>query len=651
MAGNILIKQGAQLLQALLSQDGPLTASHLAAQLGISERTVRSRVRAINDLSDQPVIVSGRKGYTINVQEARALLETDAQAASSDMPQNNEERGAYALKRVIQSGEPVNIYDLCEEIYVSISTMKSALGKMRRRLAEFDLALEQTGGMLSVRGTEKNKRRMLSSLLYDEASANFMNLSTIQAAFPNINVEFVRNCVRETLEAHRYFVNDYSLVNLILHIAIAIDRIGREEHYGSDAGEQASEEGMSVRPHEHDMAHEIGRKLEGHFHITFPPSEEYELALLLAARTTMLDYQEETRESLRAYVDADCLALVDELIGDMEAFYFIDLSEHEFYVRFALHIKNLLTRAGQNAFARNPLTDEIKRNCPLLYDAAVNAAGTIKRRTGFQINDDEIAYIAFHLGSTIEAQKQLSSKVKVALFCPAYYNVDKNLQGFLERYFQDDILVTNVVTSQRELAHVAGADLIITTNPVDHVAGTPVHQIGIAPRETDIPSLRAIVLAIQRDKRRAKFRRQLLELIRPEAFAAASPLAARREIIHAMSERLCALGCVGAHFEDDVLEREELSSTAFGQVAIPHTMKPNASESSIAVLIPKHPVAWNGSQVSLVLLLAFSRGQRATFNELFDPLVSILMNPENVLSLRDATDCSDFVERLSNMLE
>ena len=286
----------------------------------------------------------------------------------------------------------------------------------------------------------------------------------------------------------------------------------------------------------------------------------------------------------------------------------------------------------------------------MLYDTAVGSAGIIKRRTGIQINDDEIAYIAFHLGSTIEAQKQLNSKVKTVLYCPAYYNIDKNLQAFLNKHFSDDVLVTNIVTSERALGHLAGADLIITTNPIAHAPAVPVLHIGIAPRDTDVPQVRAAVERVQRDKRREKFRRRLGELIKPELFATGEPLRTREEIIHAMSARLIELGYVNEGFEDDVLEREHLSSTAFGAVAVPHTMKPYANESSMSVLVPEEPVAWDGGTVSLVIMLAFSRGQRATFNEIFDPLVSILIDPLNVRELAGIRDYQAFIDRLGDML-
>ena len=59
----------------------------------------------------------------------------------------------------------------------------------------------------------------------------------------------------------------------------------------------------------------------------------------------------------------------------------------------------------------------------LIYDISVSLAATIKEKTGISINDDEIAYIAFHLGSALEAQKSLTEKITVALYCPSYYDM------------------------------------------------------------------------------------------------------------------------------------------------------------------------------------------------------------------------------------
>ena len=165
-----------------------------------------------------------------------------------------------------------------------------------------------------------------------------------------------------------------------------------------------------------------------------------------------------------------------------------------------------------------------------------------------------------------------------------------------------------------------------------------------------MPRVRDAIEAIRRDKRRARFRQQLEELMAPGLFHAASPLETRDAIISELTQQLVQRGWVNDAFERDILEREQLSSTAFGTVAVPHTMKPCAQRSSISVLIPREPVSWGGRRVELVLMLSFSRRQRATFNEIIDPLISILLDPANVQSLRAAQNERAFLDPLITML-
>ena len=576
------------------------------------------------------------------------LLNNDGVTRDDDsVPQSSPERVTWLANRLLRSRESLNVFDLCEEIYISISTMKNELARVRRRFARFDLELVQSDNSISVVGTEKNRRRLLSELLYDEASVSFLDLGTIQRAFPDIDTVYIKDCVNEILDEHRYFVNDYSLINLILHIAIAIDRIRSSGTDGVDTVPGAA----SLRAHEHDMAASIAERLEERFHISFSPNETDELALLLASRTTMLDYEDETRESIRQHVSPECLALTDKLIGEIETFYYINLSESEFFVRFALHIKNLLVRAENGAFAKNPLTSEIRSSCPMLYEAGVDAASVIEHETGLTINEDEIAYIAFHLGSTLEALKQLSAKVKTVLYCPMYYNIDKKLQSFLETNFKNDILIIAVATTEVELQRAFDAELVIATAPVNALLETPIYQIGIVPRESDVGHIGNLISHIRRDKRKAEFRQRLEELVHPEFFSVGTDITCREGAIHLMAEQLEGAAFVDASYEEEIWSREKLSSTAFGTVAMPHVLRPRASKSCISVLIPKHPIDWDGKPVNLVLMLSFSLRERSVFNELFDPLVAILIDANNVEALAKSRDYRQFIDRLSEMIE
>lgn len=44
------------------------------------------------------------------------------------------------------------------------------------------------------------------------------------------------------------------------------------------------------------------------------------------------------------------------------------------------------------------------------------------QRHGITLEEDEIAYIALHLGGALETQKELTNRVPAVLYCPSYYN-------------------------------------------------------------------------------------------------------------------------------------------------------------------------------------------------------------------------------------
>lgn len=642
-----------QALRILANSQEPVTAKALADMLEVSERSARSYVKSINRAAGSELIVGGRSGYAGDRPRLQALLQQHMQAATSKtIPQTGAERCSWLINRLLRSGDALNVFDLCEEIYVSISTMKTTLAKARRRLDAFDLELLQQDGMLEIIGAEKSKRRMLAELLYEETSINFLDLETIQRAFPDIDVTFVRECTVKTLDAHRYFVNDYSLINLVLHIAVAIERM-RSNRPQAACSPDASDTPCNqpdLRAHEYEMAHELADQLEQRFAVPFSSAERDELALLLASRTTLSTYEAETRDSIARLVDVDCLRLVDMLISNVEAFYFINLSEGEFFIRFALHIKNLLVRASHHAYAKNPLTDEIHASCPLLYDAAVSLAGIIKQQRGVQIPDDEIAYIAFHLGSALEAQKQLSAKIRTVLYCPLSFYASKQLRQFADRTLKDDILITDIVTSEAELHHVDTAELILATAPINAMPDLPTYHMSIVAGARDAESIRALTARIRRDKRRRVFRQHLEELVTPDLFEYSEDIATQEDAIAHMSSKLEHAGYVDAGYENEIWERERLSSTAFGSVAVPHALVPRANTSSISILIPHAPLTWGTSSVHLVLMLSFSVRQRAMFNELFDPLVQILIDERNVMQLAEIRDQRVFVDTLCEML-
>lgn len=618
-----------------------VTASSLAANMDVSTRSIKSYIQEINSFYPD-AIESSREGYRIDKQAARRILEE----SGTHIPQSSQERIVYIINSLIKSDTSVNTYDLCDEMYVSYSTIKNDLQAVKSRLRKYDLQLNNNHDNLTVSGLEKNKRRLLSSILYDESNVNFVNLETIQNIFPEIEIELIKDSLLEIFDRFHYFVNDYSLINLVLHITIAIDRIRNRNVNTEDIHDMPP-----ISSHEYELARNIARKIEEDFQIEYNQAEVHELALLLISRATAIDYQSITVSNLGDFITPECLALVKELISDVNSFYYIDLTEPEFLIRFALHIRNLLQRSKNNYFSRNPLTEEIKTSCPLIYDVSVCLSSIIKERTGISINDDEIAYIAFHLGSTLEAQKNLSEKVTAALYCPSYYDTNVKLTDTINRHFSSELLITNIFTEERELEKAGKSDLVLSTVPLNSVIQLPLLQISPFFTEKDVQSLRRQLTEIKTNKRRKQFREYLEYLIVPEFFERRDDLTDYDQVVRHMVGKMVSMGYVDEDFEQDIRAREQLSATAFQDFAIPHAMKMRAHKTGINVLISDTPVRWGDKQVRIVLMLCFNRDERFIFNEIFEPLTMVLSSRENVKRLVTAGDYQEFIGMLAGFME
>lgn len=150
--------------------------------------------------------------------------------------------------------------------------------------------------------------------------------------------------------------------------------------------------------------------LEVKYDIQFNESERYNFILLLSSKTTLLNYQSLTSDSLIHYVDEQYVNLSKKLLQQVHERYFIEINDDEFFVKFTLHIRNLLFRAKYEQMVKNPLTYELKDSYPLIYELAVFISNQIQFMENIHIKEDEISYIAFHIGSYFERRKNWRRK-------------------------------------------------------------------------------------------------------------------------------------------------------------------------------------------------------------------------------------------------
>ncbi|WP_271171005.1 HTH domain-containing protein, partial [Microbacterium laevaniformans] len=160
---------------ALLAREGDwLTAAELADIVGVTPRSIRSYVTALNArVPDGVVVESGPLGYRAGA-DAPAALRAGVDAATP------RERVHRLVRRLLSGREGIDVFETAEDFHVSPATLEADLGRVRALLGDTELTLERSGSRARLKGTEMAQRRLLSRLAHDETDDGAFDLDALR---------------------------------------------------------------------------------------------------------------------------------------------------------------------------------------------------------------------------------------------------------------------------------------------------------------------------------------------------------------------------------------------------------------------------------------------------------------------------------------
>lgn len=153
------------------------------------------------------------------------------------------------------------------------------------------------------------------------------------------------------------------------------------------------------------MATEIVSALEQNMKSSFPLVEVAYIAVhLLGVRTVVSARMDEVE--IKQIIDKDIYELTIEILDQIDQQLKMNIhNDQELLIAFCLHLKPVINRYQYGMNLRNPMLDEIKANYPLAFEAGIIAAEVIKQRLHIHIEENEIGYLAIHIGVAMERKK------------------------------------------------------------------------------------------------------------------------------------------------------------------------------------------------------------------------------------------------------
>ncbi|MFV0556137.1 MAG: PTS sugar transporter subunit IIA [Lactovum sp.] len=151
---------------------------------------------------------------------------------------------------------------------------------------------------------------------------------------------------------------------------------------------------------------------------------------------------------------------------------------------------------------------------------------------------------------------------------------------------------------------------------------------------------------IKRKQEQIVLKDHLDSMICSDLFFIDEKIKTRKEAIDMLCQKLEKFNYSEKDYIYHVLKREDLSSTAFGNVAIPHSIKMIGKKTGMAVLINPNGINWGDGRVNIVLLLCIHPKDKKIFHEFFDNISDILTGELAVRNLMNVTNYKDFKKKI-----
>lgn len=618
-----------ELINYLYTHNEKVTANILSKALNLSIRTIKSYIAELN-MNYPSLISSSNRGYVIDKVKANSLLQY-----KDDIPQDYESRCIYIIKKtLLEKQDYIDIFDLCEELFISYSTLKKDIYKMNTSFANFKITFSSENNKLHVGGSEQNKRKLISHVMSGEVSGNFLNLTLLQESFPDYDLDDACTLIKDICKQHHYYLNDFSCVNFILHVTIMVSRINHGNHIINN-----NELIQVTNKNDEKIAKELCLALEQVFNVSFNSSEILEIYILFKNNA---NYINDENENVSLLVSDEIIQITKNIIKNVDEHFFINLDSDNFITPFMLHLKNLKNRLIKNNLLKNPMLDSIKISCPTIYDISTFIAYQLTLSFHENVNEDEIAFIALHVGTEIERQKKEETKVSCLLLCPEYLNITSTLHKKIMMDFGDQLTIQKSISFENEILG-NNFDLLITTVPVLESTNYFTVLLPPFPMSYEKNKILDAIIRIENTKKSQILTNNLNFYFNEKLFYSMNEDISKSAVINELAERMINLGYVEENFKEEIWKRETASSTAFMNIAIPHPMKMSAYKTSIGVVISHKGIDWGNQHfVNVVFMIAFNKIDNKHFHALYESLVLLFNEPIVISEIKKCKNFNDF---------
>ncbi|WP_342047547.1 BglG family transcription antiterminator [Bacillus sp. OTU530] len=463
-----------QILEILLSTTDELTVKELADTIQVSVRTIHRDLKNLEDVLkeyDLSLLKKSGVGVQVSGSEQRVNDLKIFLFSLSHIEYTPEERQTIILCALLEAKDAIKLVGLANDLNVTVATVSNDLNKLEERLQTVELSLIRKRGYgVEIQGSESAKRRAMSSMIsehIDESEflalvrENIQRKSTQQTdsiserllgLVEKKKLLIVEQVIKDISEELSYSMADSAYIGLVVHLALAIERILQGENITIDP---VYLENLQSTP-EYKIAEKIIKQLETVFQVDIPTAEIGYITMHLHGAKLRHDkeYLIEDSSFQIAIKTKHLIQYVGEQLHQ-------DLtSNRSLFEGLVVHLKPALYRIKQNMGISNPLLHKIKGDYPELFSVVKSSMETTF--PDVTIPDEEIGYLVMHFGSVLFRQP-VTENLKALVICSSGIGTSKMLATRLQQEFPEMRRVQNVSLFELPNINTDEYDIVVST--------------------------------------------------------------------------------------------------------------------------------------------------------------------------------------------
>ena len=590
-----------QILRILLSSRGPVSKQEIADELGVSKRTVQREFEylelcirkyqlGLENHKGKGVVL---KGDPENLEKLSEKLEGQQYPDAAD----RDGRRRRLLFELLRDRTPRKLFYYSQMLGVSETTAGSDMDALYPWLEESHLGIVRRPGYgVILEGEERDYRDAMRRFIEETAgqsdayssgdiTGEIFAEALLDAADSGIysllegdTVRRVDKVLRGMNEPKILQLADSAYAGLVIHISIVIERLQQGAALKSVPPEMGNLEFWD----DYDLAVRILEAMEKEFEISIPRGElSY---VLLHIRGAKMAYTGEEKEFPSDISDDKLLPMIDRMIDVYDRHIASELKEDEEFLRGLLvHLRPVLVRLSTGLRIHNPILEDIKEEYADIFDACRRAARVITEETGYEVNEEEVGFLAMHFGAAqerVRENNQYTRKVNIGIVCASGFGVARLMMTRLKDKLGEKAILKAYGKGEINKYVISGTDFFVSTMnldqlPVDYLQVNPL----IPPRDLvkieykleDYSHIRRDTTATPFNKRldEAYFLiREIKSIIRRYRRMETSETIRFRELLQFMTMQVTDSLHAAAALRDGIEERERLNSQIFPDLGI-----------------------------------------------------------------------------------